>query len=102
MENNNPGNGSRIHIPKRFYDSLSDTPFTNCLVCNRHLISDPTAYLIEKAFRRNPFLGKTETIFEYAICWDCIVNSQQLIRQNRGKTSMNTFMKILIFSLVKK
>jgi len=85
MENQSSGDTNRIHIPKRFYDSLNNAPFTNCLVCNRYLLSDPTAYLIEKAFRRNPFLGKTETIFEYAICWDCIVKLTAAYSTNSRK-----------------
>jgi len=72
MENTNPEESNRIIIPKLFYDSLNDAPFTNCLMCNRHLLMNPTTYMIEKAYRKNPVNGKKEIIFEYAICWNCI------------------------------
>ncbi len=68
----NAENFNGIVIPKLFYDSLNNAPFTNCLVCKRHLINHPTTYLIEKAFRKNNFNGKPEPVFEYAICWNCI------------------------------
>lgn len=73
MENQNPEESNRIIIPKLFYDSLKDAPFTNCLMCNRYLLMNPTTYIIEKAYRKNPVNHKNEIIFEYAICWSCII-----------------------------
>ncbi len=86
----NAADFNRIAIPKLFYDSLNNAPFTNCLVCNRHLTKNPTTYLIEKAFRKNPFNKKKESVFEYAICWDCIVKLTNSY-STKSKSNINDY-----------
>lgn len=86
MENQNPKESNRIIIPKLFYDSLSDSPFTNCLMCNRHLLMNPTTYIIEKAFRKNPAFTKPGPIFEYAMCLDC---ARKLSENFSKKSTLN-------------
>jgi len=61
----------KLEIPKIFFDSLTDKPFTNCSMCNCDLISGTWTYVIEKVFRRNVISGKMEVIFEYAVCIEC-------------------------------
>lgn len=92
MENQNPEESNRIIIPKYFYDSLNNAPFTNCLVCNRNLLLNPTTYIIEKAYRKNPVNDKPEPIFEYAICWNCMVKLNESF-STKSKANLNNYFR---------
>jgi len=58
-------------IPPIFYSDLTKAPFDKCTMCNRALMEEGVPYIIEKAFRVNKEFKVKETVFEYAICWDC-------------------------------
>ncbi|HPR57053.1 MAG TPA: hypothetical protein PK915_01635 [Bacteroidales bacterium] len=60
-----------IKIPRLFYDSLTNLPFTKCQVCEKDLVATNSEYMIEKVYHRNPVSGKMEIMFEYAICFQC-------------------------------
>lgn len=62
---------SRLAVPRLFYESISNMPFTKCQVCNKDIIQTDSEYMIEKVFRKNPVSGKMEAMFEYAICFSC-------------------------------
>ncbi len=62
-------------IPVLFYDTLNQQPFETCSICNKPLLLAQVDYLIEKAFRKNPLTGKMDIILEYAICWDCALET---------------------------
>jgi len=62
---------SRLAVPRLFYESISNMPFTKCQVCNKDIIQTDSEYMIEKVFRKNPISGKMEAMFEYAICFSC-------------------------------
>ncbi len=70
-------------INPRFYNSDTDTPFTNCMTCNV-LLTDNQEYMIEKAMRRVPNLGVEEVIFEYAMCMSCAED----FRERMSKSSI--------------
>jgi hypothetical protein len=55
-----------IPIPPEFHSFELEGLFRHCAVCNRNLLEDGVQYTIEKAFARG------ETIFEYAMCFDCV------------------------------
>ncbi len=55
----------RRDIPENLHSVYLEGPFTNCISCDKDLISSPQPYEIEKVFK-----GK-EVVFEYAICLDC-------------------------------
>ena len=57
-------------VPKPFHADLTGVPMTNCVLCNCEF-EEFTDYLIEKSFRRVNS-GVVHTIFEYAICLDCV------------------------------
>ena len=75
-------------IPKVFQKSDGGLLQT-CIMCNQNLLAPAQDYLIEKAFRVYPELKKTETIFEYAMCFRCAeamhnelsIESKQRIQQ---------------------
>lgn len=58
-----------VPIPKEFYNSETQQPFKNCLMCSQSLIQ--RQYVVEKAIKNYPTLGTSEVIFEYAMCLSC-------------------------------
>jgi len=62
-------------IPTVFYDTLNQQPFETCTICHKPLLLTQVDYLIEKAFRKNPLTGKMDVVLEYAICWDCALET---------------------------
>ena len=61
-----------IPIPKIFHSDLTESPMSNCTMCDCDLLHTEIDYLIEKAFKRNKEYGTSETIFEVAICFKCV------------------------------
>lgn len=61
-----------IRIPKIFYNSESNLPFSNCIICNKYLLQNGVTYIIEKAFRNYKGQKKKDIIFEYAMCIKCL------------------------------
>ena len=41
-------------IPQQFYSEDTQKPLEHCLMCERYLLDEGTAYLLEKAMRRHP------------------------------------------------
>lgn len=60
-----------IRIPKVFHSFDTGKPFSHCLMCNKFLLQDGTAYMIEKAIKQHPAMKVKETIFDYAMCMEC-------------------------------
>jgi hypothetical protein len=62
---------SGIVLPSDFYSSETGKPFTRCNVCDVNLLIPGTRYVIEKAITHNKEYHTTDTIFEYALCYNC-------------------------------
>ncbi|MEN8249023.1 MAG: hypothetical protein ABFS32_08830 [Bacteroidota bacterium] len=60
-----------VPIPKDFYAFDTDKPFTNCLVCQRELLTGEVDYFIEKAIRNYKDHEVSDIVYEYAICVHC-------------------------------
>lgn len=60
-----------IEIPKLFYSTDTDKPFSNCMSCDKYLLHSHTPYVIEKAVKQYLEYNTTDIIFEYAMCMDC-------------------------------
>lgn len=71
------------NIPKKFYNTLTEKPFEECLSCGTSLLEPEVRYVIEKAVKRFPDLDTEEVIFEYAMCLNCA----QSLRENLSKDS---------------
>lgn len=54
-----------MKIPKQFHSLYHEGMFSNCVDCNRELLSGECLYWIERVFRG------TEPICEMAMCMDC-------------------------------
>lgn len=76
-------NPKRIEIPKVFHSTMSNKPFSECIMCQKGLHNPETHYFVEKAIRKYPN-GLTDTIFEYAICMECSIK----VRDTLSKESM--------------
>jgi len=57
-------------IPKIFHKADGGL-LSECIMCNRNLLSPAQDYLIEKAVRVYPEVKKSEVIIEYAMCMPC-------------------------------
>lgn len=54
-----------------FYNSETNEPFEQCMVCQCSLHSPEQEYFVERIMRRVPDLAVTECLFEYAVCSAC-------------------------------
>lgn len=61
-------------IPPKFYSDATGKPFENCLVCERDLLVSGTQYVVEKALKNYENFNTSDTIFEYAMCFQCLEN----------------------------
>ncbi len=59
-------------IPEVFYETNTKEPFRKCTICGIELIESNLPYVIEKAIKNYPEDKKTDVIFEYAICIECV------------------------------
>lgn len=73
MELNQEPGKQHIRIPKSLYSSDTGKPIDKCLMCERYLLAEGTTYMIEKAVRQAGDPKITEVIFEYAMCFECMV-----------------------------
>ena len=92
MENQNIHHSNRgIEIPQLFFDSATGKPFKTCQVCEKQLLDTNSNYIIEKVFRKNISTEKIESMFEYAICFDCALK----LTQSYSKESKENMQKYL-------
>ncbi|MEA3445383.1 MAG: hypothetical protein U9R19_11740 [Bacteroidota bacterium] len=73
-------------IPELFKSFLSDKPIENCIMCEKYLLEEGTAYFIEKAFKDD------YVEVEYAICVDCAENMKGSMSAQSIKNIENYFM----------
>jgi cytochrome c553 len=61
----------KTDIPERFYSDAEGKPFEYCQVCGKYLLSEGTAYVVEKALKNYKGYEFSSTIYEFAVCIDC-------------------------------
>ncbi len=85
---------SPIHvpIPSIFYNSVTQKPYSNCLICGQSL--ENQSYRINKVFRQFPEFGVTETMIEMAICEKCVHDPIFKISKDSEIVIMNFFNQI--------
>jgi hypothetical protein len=76
-DTNTPLRTSLVEIPKLFHSDATGMPFDHCIDCGVSLLGSGTHYFIEKAIKNYPKLGSTDTIVEYAICYNCYMEVQK-------------------------
>ncbi len=67
-------------IPSFFYSYDTNTPFSQCSMCNK-FFNDSSRYFIEKVFKQNIVLNKSEIVYEYAICELCATSMSDEISE---------------------
>ena len=67
-------------IPSFFYSYDTNTPFSQCSICNK-FFNDSSRYFIEKVFKQNIVLNKSEIVYEYAICELCATSMSDEISE---------------------
>ncbi|PCJ67135.1 MAG: hypothetical protein COA58_02115 [Bacteroidetes bacterium] len=89
------------NVPKFFYEFDTEAPFENCSFCNDSL-DRFDKYAVEKVFKQNKVLNKSEIVYEYAICWGCATemgadisdDSRKAITQLFSEHNDNLLMKL--------
>jgi len=72
-------------IPQAFFSVTTGGPFDRCMLCNLFLLAEGTNYVIEKACKRHPEFGVEDTVFEYALCVNCLAEmSNQMSEESMG------------------
>ncbi|MFC1730700.1 hypothetical protein ACFL6I_10245 [candidate division KSB1 bacterium] len=79
-----------VPIPQIFHSDVTKEPIKNCIDCDVSLIDSNKHYLIEKAFSYNKDYEVRNTIFEYAICYDCAMKLRESL-SDESKKNMNEF-----------
>lgn len=80
-----------MDIPKDFYDSQTGEPFRHCKICEQNLLDSGEAYAIEKIIKNYPQLDRSEVLFEYAICRNCMQKLQQQLSAASQETISRYF-----------
>lgn len=78
-------------IPKEFYNSETETPFTNCLVCECDLKQETQPYSIERAIRHYPEMELKSVVFEYAMCAKCMSQMESELSSETKMAMMQYF-----------
>ena len=79
-----------IKIPKLFYSTETEKPFSHCISCEKYLLQSQSPYVIEKAIKQYPEYNTTDVIFEYAMCLDCYQNINASLSAE-SKTSIEKY-----------
>ena len=79
--------GDYVPIPEEFWSDLDKKPFENCRLCKKFLLEDGELYVIEKAYRTYRGSKAKSTVFEHAICLECL-------NVHKGKLSSMSKLKI--------
>ncbi|MEO9966281.1 MAG: hypothetical protein ABJF11_10865 [Reichenbachiella sp.] len=79
MSTDNNRSLNYIEIPKLFYNDLTGAPMQKCISCERDLLDGIEPYMIEKALKPYDGLRSYSTVFEYAMCMQCMEGYQSKI-----------------------
>ena len=78
-------------IPKEFYNSETETPFSRCLVCECDLRQETQPYSIERAIRHYPEMELKSVVFEYAMCAKCMSQMESELSSETKMAIMQYF-----------
>ncbi len=73
-----------LNIPEIFYSSKTNSPFENCLICNKKLLQTKTHYIVIKSFRYYKEFDKKDVTYELALCNRC----NYMLMESYSKESM--------------
>lgn len=84
-------------IPSVFHSSAMGAPIEHCLVCDRYLLDDAD-YVIEKSITRYPRLDTKDTIYEIAVCSECLQSLMSEYSEESERKLNDYFMQNMDFS----
>lgn len=75
-----------IEINKIFHSEKDGNMHNKCVFCEQNILEYEHGYVIEKAFKYNEAKNIFETIFEYALCTECMKRlSSEMSGKSRAK-----------------
>lgn len=80
------------NIPKLFKADATGAYFERCISCECQLLTGEVDYLIEKAIKSYEGLNQYATIFEYAMCWECVESMRETL-SHESRTRMNDYLQ---------
>lgn len=78
-------------IPKEFFNSETNSPFSTCLVCDCDLMKETFPYSIERAIRHYPEMELKSVVFEYAMCAKCMAQMEKELSDETKMSIMKYF-----------
>jgi hypothetical protein len=78
------------NIPELFQSYDTNEPFAHCSMCERKLLLEDR-YAVEKVVKQNKVLNKSEIVYEYAICWDCVNEMSDDISEESKASILNLY-----------
>lgn len=69
-------------IPKLFFDDLTGAMMNQCISCERKLLESEGPYFIEKAIKPQLGYKAYATVFEYAMCMECMNSHKNKISKS--------------------
>lgn len=78
-------------IPKEFFNSEINAPFTHCMICSADLMKETEPYSVERAIRNYPEMKLTNVVFEYALCAKCTSDMEKEISSETKLAIMTYF-----------
>lgn len=84
-------NSHSVDIPEIFHSDEHKSAFSHCKLCEKELLESNTEYIIEKAFSKNIYTGKTAVVFEYAFCKECVEKFNTQISQESMRNMIQFF-----------
>lgn len=70
------------HIPQIFHCHDSESLFSNCMCCDEPVLDSGNEYVIEKAYTSYADYNVSDTVFEYAMCLECMMMLQSQMSQS--------------------
>ncbi len=58
-------------IPQIFFNSKTNSPFEECLICNKKLLQVGCEYVVMKSYRYYKEFNKKDVTYELALCYKC-------------------------------
>ena len=78
-------------IPQALHNEEGDGELhSHCRVCDCYLLEDETEYYLEKVVRRVPELQTQQTLFEFAVCANCLQELRKALSKE-SKRAMEQF-----------
>ncbi len=74
-----------VPLPKLFYSDLTGAPLEKCISCECKLLEGDVPYMVEKALKPYQGYRSYSTLFEYAMCMDCVHQMRSVISRESAE-----------------